>query len=123
MAIFEHIYDEKQRQKIFSKEKKKLLKIFEKMEEDKLKIAEGLIDTASWQLVMVTELKELIKRDGYVEEYQNGENQYGVKKSSAVDVFDKTVNTYSKVIKQLCDMLPNDTQSSPGQALMEFINK
>ena len=101
-----------------------LTKILEKIAEDKMTIAEGLIHTAAWQRVMLTELKEMIQRDGYVERYQNGENQFGIKKSSAVEVYDKTVNTYSKIIKQLCELLPEeDGGTAPGQALMDFISR
>jgi hypothetical protein len=124
MAEYENIYDEKKRLKLFNREKKKLTKILEKIAEDKMTIAEGLIHTAAWQRVMLTELKEMIQRDGYVERYQNGENQFGIKKSSAVEVYDKTVNTYSKIIKQLCELLPEeDGGTAPGQALMDFISR
>lgn len=124
MAEYENIYDEKKRLKLFNREKKKLTKILEKIAEDKMSIAEGLIHTAAWQRVMLIELTEMIQRDGYVERYQNGENQFGIKKSSAVEVYDKTVNTYSKIIKQLCDLLPEEeSRTAPGQALMEFISK
>lgn len=121
--IFSHIYTEEERVKRFSAEKKRLAKTFEKMSPDKMKIVEGLIEQTARMRVMITELNEIIARDGYIEAYKNGENQFGVKKSAAVDVYDKTVNTYSKVIKQLCDLLPDEAAAGPGAALMEFINK
>ena len=67
---------------------------------------ESLIDDAAFMAVTLDELRKIIARDGPVERYQNGENQKGLKKSAAVEAYDKMVNTYTKVTKQLVDMLP-----------------
>lgn len=123
LTKFEHIYDEQKRNKIFKKEKKTLAAIFARLEEDKERVAAGLIESAAWQRVMLTELVEIIRRDGYVEQYQNGENQGGLKKSAACEVYDKTLNTYSKVIKQLCELLPQEQAGVPGMEIMDFIRR
>lgn len=99
------IYTEKQRISKIKKEKKRLEETFKNMEKTKLKLVEKLIDEAAFQSVTLEETREIIKKDGVVEEYQNGANQKGIKKSAAIEVYDKMVNTYSKIIKQLCDLL------------------
>lgn len=122
MAEFKHIYTDKKRLSIFKEEKQKLNEVFAKIDEDKRSIVEGLIESASWQRVMLTELQEILKRDGYIETYQNGENQFGMKKSAASEVYDKTLNTYTKIVKQLCDLVADEGCSSPGSEIMSFIS-
>lgn len=117
----EYIYDEKKRSKMISDEKKRLAKIFITMQEDKRNTVDKLIDNAAFQSVTLQELTLIIRRDGYVDFYQNGENQYGTKKSACVEIYDKTLNTYTKIIKQLTDLLPQVEQSAPGADIMKFI--
>ena len=130
MEAFVHVYTEKQRISKIKKEKKRLAEIFKDIETTKTKLIEKLIDEAAFQSVTLEETREIIKRDGIVEEYQNGANQWGVKKSSAVEVYDKMVNTYSRVIKQLCELLTErengdnsdtDKEENPAEELMEYV--
>ena len=121
MAEFEQIYSEKKRIALIRKEKKRLQEVLSEIPSDHLKIAEKLIDDAAFMAATLDETKKIINRDGIVETYQNGENQKGVKKSSAVEVYDKMVNTYTKVVKQLCDMLPEGTnEGDPTEELLKF---
>ena len=121
--MFKHIWDEKKRDAEIKKEKKRLIGIFVNLDEDKRNTADGLISNAAFQRVILAELSMIIQRDGYVEEYQNGATQRGLKKSAAVEVYDKTLNTYSKIIKQLCDLLTDGDSNVPGAELMSFISK
>lgn len=74
---FVQIYDQKKRKRLIKKEKARLLLFFGEKED----LASGLIDLAATQKIVLDETAELIKRDGVVEEYKNGENQYGRKKA------------------------------------------
>ena len=98
------IYTEKQRISKIKKEKKRLEETFKNMETTKLKLVEKLIDEAAFQSVTLEETREIIKKDGVVEEYQNGANQKGIMKSAVIEVYDKMFNSYSKINKQLCDL-------------------
>lgn len=123
------IYSEKQRKAKIKKEKKRLEEIFKNIETNRSKLVESLIADAAFQRVTLEETREIINRDGVIEVYQNGANQRGIKKSSAVEVYDKMVNTYSKIIKQLCDLLPekviwNDPEQDeedPAEELMAYV--
>lgn len=125
------IYSEKKRKTKIKKETKRLNEIFKNIETNRSKLVESLIADAAFQRVTLEETREIISRDGVIEVYQNGANQKGIKKSSAVEVYDKMVNTYSKIIKQLCDLLPervvwNDDPSGeededPAEELMAYV--
>lgn len=130
MTAFKPIYSEKQRISKMKKEKKRLNEIFKDIETTRLKLVEKLIDDAAFQSVTLEETREIIKKDGVIEEYQNGPSQKGIKKSSAVEVYDKMVNTYAKIIKQLCELLPekNDGNGkgenegkSPKEELLGYV--
>lgn len=129
MADFEQIYSDKQRKSKMKKEKKRLEEIFKNLDTSKKKTVEKLIDDAAFMSVTLEETREIISRDGVIETYQNGENQKGIKKSSAVEVYDKMVNTYSRIVKQLTDLIPErvifepeDEEDDPAEELMAFVN-
>ncbi len=121
------IYTKRQKNAKIKQEKERLQKIFENIETSKLRLVENLINEAAFQRVTLEETREIISRDGVIEEYQNGANQRGIKKSSAVEVYDKMVNTYSRIIKQLCDLLPEKVvfdgsqETDPAEELMSYI--
>ncbi len=121
--MFEHIWTEKKRTQKIKSEIKRLNTIFANVDEDKKKTVEKLIENAAFQAVILEEMALIVKRDGFVEEYQNGANQKGFKKSAAVESYDKSINTYSKIIKQLTELLPNNDANIPGAAIMDFINR
>lgn len=128
MADFEQIWTDKQRKTKISRELKRLQKIYENIETSRKKTIEKLINDAAFMAVTLEEIRLVIQRDGVIETYQNGENQKGIKKSSAVEVYDKMVNTYSKVIKQMCDLLPEKVvwdepeEEDPAEELLKFTN-
>lgn len=74
----------------------------------------GLLDDLAFLWVQMEEAKDDILQNGIVETYQNGANQSGRKKSSAVETYDKAVNNRLKIIRRLVDMLPRPTVQEPG---------
>ena len=121
------IYTEKKRKTLINRERKRLLEIFENVESKHKQTVEKLIDEVAFMTATLTETREIIIRDGIVDEYKNGENQFGTKKSAAVEVYDKMLNTYTKVIKQLCDILgeipKGSGESDPGEELVKFLTE
>jgi len=56
--------------------------------------------------VSLSELRAIINKKGYIEEYQNGENQKGIKKAAEVDIYNSLIKHYMAIMKQLLDLLP-----------------
>jgi len=81
------------------KEKHRLVKLFEKDP-----AIEKLIDEAAFLSVTLEETRMIINRDGVIETYMNGASQWGQKKSAAVEVYDKNINNYMKLMKQLYEI-------------------
>lgn len=89
-----------------SKETKRLYKLFSKMDAKIKKSVQSLVDNAAFMAITLEDLMEIINTNGVTEEYQNGANQSGVKKSSEVEVYNTMVKNHMNIMKQLTDLLP-----------------
>lgn len=105
-----------------SKELQKLKKIFKDIEPGKQKTVEKLISNAAFMAESLDELQDVIREKGFVEEYHNGANQSGIKKCSEVEIYNTMIKNYSSIIKQLVDLLPNESKTS-GDELLDFISR
>lgn len=103
-----------------AREKARLLEIFKDLEENKLKTTMALIDRAAFITVSLEDLEEQLNASGWVETYQNGENQSGIKKSAAADVHISLTKNLNAIIKQLLEMVPPSQKSS---RLTELMNR
>lgn len=104
------------------KELERLTEIFKDMPEDRYNVCQRLIENAAFMAEQLTKLQEQIEIEGCVETYQNGQNQWGKKKSAAVDVYNTMIKNYLSVIKQLCEYLPDDSKKEADE-LMNFIRR
>ena len=87
-------------------EKNKLKKIFEKSDENVKKIANPLIDNASYMKVELSKLREYNIKHGVKEFYMNGKGQFGYKESVESKTYNNMIKNYMNVIKQLNELLP-----------------
>lgn len=105
-------------------ERKKLSDIYSKIAADTKKTVDKLINNAAFMAVTLEELQSIINEKGCIEEYQNGANQKGYKKSSEVEVYNTMIKNYSGIIRQLTDLLPDPKQSNinnAGEKLAAFV--
>ena len=65
-----------------------------------------LIEKAAFMSIELDDLQETIRQEGWTSEYQNGENQWGTKKSPEADTYIALSKNYAAVIKQLIDLVP-----------------
>lgn len=90
----------------------RLIKLFKTAPKDRLSLARKLISRAAFLAVTIDELEKDILENGYEQEYQNGENQKGMKKSAAADLHVSYSKNLFAVMKQLNEML--DVKGSGG---------
>lgn len=86
-----------------------------------LKMNEQLIEEAAMYASTLQEINEIITRDGVVDFYQNGENQWGTKKSVAAELKPKFTATYQSLIRQLSDILPTESEKDAAKEIMDFL--
>ena len=100
----------------------KLNKIFKNIEADKKKVVERLIENVAFMGVELNKLQEYISEHGCTENYQNGANQFGKKRSSEFDAYSTLIKNYTTVLKQLIDLLPDGKKEAEDE-LMSFLKK
>ena len=89
----------------------------------KKSIANGLLDKAVFMDEELLKLQKILKEKGWVEEYQNGENQRGLKKSSEADVYNAMIKNYNATLKQIADLFPDEGKADSKDPLLSFIRK
>lgn len=100
------------------KETKRLMKIFADMDSNKLAAVKALIDRLAFITVNLQDLEEDLLLEGWVEEYTNGANQAGVKKSAKADVHISLTKNLNALTKQLLDIVPAAQRNSKLQEMM-----
>ena len=120
---FEHIYSPEQRREKLAEKKKEFAQILTKIPGKKKKAARAISAQTAFLAVAIEELDEIVIRDGYVEEYQNGESQKGTKKTVAADLLDRYTKTYTTAIKQIVDLLPEEEAKTAKDELTEFMQR
>lgn len=105
-----------QSQKDIKKEEKRIIKYLQNkaIDKDKLNIALDLIKDIAYMTVKTAELKQDVDTYGMVEEYQNGANQKGRKKSACFEAYLNITKQKSALIKQLTDLLPDEGLYKPA---------
>ena len=76
--------------------------------EDRQAVAGNLLAKVVFMSDQLDSLQETIKQNGWSEKYQNGRNQYGMKRTAEGDVYLSLVKNYTVALKTLNDMLPED---------------
>ena len=93
----------------------------DRLPESKAELGRSLLEKARFMDEGLNELQKNIKKDGWVEKYQNGANQFGLKKSSHADVYNTLIKNYNSTIKQILDLLPRE--EGEEDELLSFIRK
>lgn len=104
------------------KEISRLNKLVKKVDEKKKKAIVSLINNAAFMAVTLEDLQVEINENGVTEKYKNGANQYGVKKSSAVEVYNAMIKNHMQVMKQLTDLLPKEDPKNEDDGFDDFVN-
>lgn len=109
-----------EKNKKIRKETQKLKKLFKDLPDNKKKMAEKLIENASFMSIILDELKEDIKLYGVKETYVNGKDQFGFKESIESKTYNTMVKNYMNIIKQLNDMLPEEKKINEDDEFERF---
>ncbi len=104
-------------------EVRRLNSLYKNMSTDTKKVVRSLIANAAFMAVTLADLQEHINLYGVTSEYQNGENQWGTKKSPEVEVHIAMTKNHTAVMKQLADLLPKQPPKQDGDGFEEFLNE
>ena len=103
------------------------MKDFSKIESDlkklppaKQELAQKLLSKAKFMDSELEGLQEILKEKGWVENYKNGENQYGLKKSSEGEVYNTLIKSFNTTMKQINDMLDSVVLANDGDEFLKY---
>ena len=99
-------------------ELRRISSYFDRAPENQRAIITPLIQNAAFMKVTLEDLQEEINLNGVTEEYQNGENQRGVKQSAALQSYTALIAKYNGVIDKLLQRMPGDTGASKLEMMM-----
>lgn len=117
-------YTEKQRDTKIRRVRNQLIKEYKELNPKGNLSVESTINRMAFLAVHIEEQEKIINRDGTIEEYQNGANQFGFKDSTATKVHDRMFNDFLKAKKQLDDMKSKDAgEQNPAETILDFVSK
>ena len=117
----EQVMTPEERTKLIKKFQKKILKALKDVDKTTLNLHEDLIMDAAQYACSIYECRLLYIRDGLESYYQNGENQWGTKKTVSSELRPKYTAAYQSLIKQLSALLPTDSEKNAAAELMSFL--
>lgn len=103
-------------------EEKRLSAVFTKIPARSKRAIKSLIHNAAFMAVTLSDLQDTINTDGPVSEYQNGENQWGTKKSPEIEIYNTMIKNHASIIKQLTDLLPQEAPQIEKDPVDDFLN-
>lgn len=104
-------------------ELKKILEpIFEEIPQNRHVIARKLIDRIAFMTVAAEDLESEIIENGYMSEYKNGENQFGMKKSPALESYIAIMQRYNAAAESILKLFPaSPPKTTQKEGLLEFM--
>ena len=96
-----------------TREINRLRRLFAGIDENKKKLVNATIKDVAFMTVAMEDLREEMIQTGLIEEYQNGPNQWGKKKSTASESYLQFSNKQTAAMKILVDALPKTEPKKP----------
>jgi hypothetical protein len=103
------------------KEVNRLKKLFQDMPTHIMNKVISLIENAAFMTITLEDLQATIIKDGAVSKYQNGENQWGTKKSPEVEIYNTMIKNHMGIIKQLTELVPEKQKPDDEKRQDEFL--
>lgn len=104
------------------KEIKKINSLFKDLDKNTKKAVEALIQNAAYVSVTLKELQNTLNRNGLTCEYQNGENQWGTKKSPEIEIYNTMFKNFIGAMKAINDFIPKDKPRLDEDGFEDFVN-
>lgn len=105
---------------VVSNDMKKLKALLKNIPEDRQPIADGLYNELVFMQNTMIILKKQVEEEGAVSMFKQGAQEF-LREHPALTAYNKTIQRYSQVYKQLIDLLPKTDEGKQTDPLMDFI--
>jgi len=102
-------------------EKKRLNRLILKADAKVKKAVKSLIENIAFMSITLQDLQDQINANGVVSEYQNGENQWGTKKSPEVEIYNSMLKNHMVAMRQLTDLIPKTSTKKDDDGFDGFV--
>lgn len=123
MVVFTTSREDMSKDERIKAEIRRLNGVFKSLSKDAKKLAKSLVENAAFMTITLEDLQKEINEHGVTSEYQNGENQWGTKKSPEVEIHIAMTKNHSSVMKQLADMLPKQELKQKDDGFDAFVSE
>ena len=96
--------------------------ILSKIPSDKRKIGEKLITELSFMEETLADLKEQIRKTGTIEQFEQGRQSF-LRESPALKSYNTTIQRYSMLYRQLCDLAGKTQEAEKSNPVYEFLKE
>lgn len=96
--------------------------ILEKIPSDKRMIGEKLIEELSFMEETLADLKTQIREIGTIEHFEQGKQSF-LRESPALKSYNTTVQRYSMLYRQLCDLAGKTQEAEKSNPVYDFIKE
>ena len=102
--------------KIYEKYKK----MFKAADKLKLEAHDDLLKNIAFMTVTLYKLQDEINEKGVIEKFEQGKQNF-MRENPALKSYNATIKNYTSAIKQLNDLIPDNTPKQEGEDLLKFI--
>lgn len=102
--------------------KKDFASICEKIPSDKKIVADRLIDELIFMTETLADLKDMIRENGTVEHFEQGKQNF-LRENPALKSYNTTIQRYSLLYKQLCDLAGKTQEAEKSNPVYDFIKE
>ena len=100
---------------------KRLNRLIVKVDVKMKKAVKSLIENLAFMSVTLQDLQHNINLNGVLSEYQNGESQWGTKKSPEVEIYNVMIKNHIVAMKQLQDLIPRSSTKKDDDGFDGFV--
>lgn len=109
-----------EKEKVIKKEIAKFKKFLNDLEKSKLTVAEGLIQEAAFMKATLIELKDIINKNGPIDNFVQGDNEFP-REHPAVKSYNTMIQRYTTVCKELFGLSTKEPPKEVIDGFEEFV--
>ena len=96
--------------------------ILEKIPTEKRQIGESIVEELIFMKETISDLKIQIKKNGTIEVFEQGSQNF-LRESPALKAYNTTVQRYSMLYRQLCDLAGKSQEVEKSNPIYDFIKE
>ena len=100
----------------------RLRSIFNEIDKNKLKAVNSIIENVAFMTITLQDLQDDIVNNGLKEQYKNGRNQWGMRENPAIGSYNTMITKYSTLMKQLTDLMSEESTKDLDDGFDDFLN-